>query len=294
MLQNPTQTRDEVEARLHVRVPLKAGPHDDRRDVPRATDALNTRRLQPFVRTTADTSETLIGPPHIDTFDVTGPFNPTGPATRRAAGGSSCVGRPTRRAAPEANGACAPQDRLDAGAPRVSRRRYADADVETAARASTAKGRARAAFDAGIAAGARSACSRARSSCSASSAIRRRRAGHGLPRQRPRAGVAPVVLPLEQHSRRRAAAPWPSRAGCSTPAVLEQQVRRMLADRAADALVEQLRRPVAVAAQPAKRCSPTRDEFPDFDDNLRQALPARDRAVLREHRARGPQRRSTC
>ena len=35
-------------------------------------------------------------------------------------------------------------------------------------------------------------------------------AGHGLPHQRPRARVAAVVLPLEQHPRRRAAATWPA------------------------------------------------------------------------------------
>ena len=35
---------------------------------------------------------------------------------------------------------------------------------------------------------------------------------------------------------------------------------------------EQLRRAVAAAAQPAETSSRTRDEFPDFDDNLRQAF----------------------
>ena len=51
-----------------------------------------------------------------------------------------------------------------------------------------------------------------------------------LSHQRPRAGVAAVVLPLEQHPGRRAARRWRRRASCKEPAVLEQQVRRMLAD----------------------------------------------------------------
>ena len=79
-------------------------------------------------------------------------------------------------------------------------------------------------------------------------------------------------------------------ASCATRRVLEQQVRRMLADPRSQALVDELRRPVAVSAQPAAASSPIQYVFPDFDENLRQALPARDRAVLRQHRARGPQR----
>ena len=59
----------------------------------------------------------------------------------------------------------------------------------------------------------------------------------GLPRQRSRAGLAAVVLPVEQHPRRRAARR--GRAGpAEEPAVLEQQVRRMLADPKAEALVD--------------------------------------------------------
>ena len=59
---------------------------------------------------------------------------------------------------------------------------------------------------------------------------------------------------------------------CKTPAVLEQQVRRMLADPKRAGARRQLRRPVAAAAQPAERRCPNSDEFPDFDDNLRQAF----------------------
>ena len=80
-----------------------------------------------------------------------------------------------------------------------------------------------------------------------------------------------------------------ARGKLAGPAVLERQVRRMLADRALDALVDQLRRTVAVSAQPASRASRT----PTVSRLRRQppaGVPARDRAVLREHRARGPQR----
>ena len=46
----------------------------------------------------------------------------------------------------------------------------------------------------------------------------------------------------------------------------------MLADPKLEGAGRQLRRPVAVPAEPAERHVPTRDEFPNFDDNLRQAF----------------------
>ena len=73
--------------------------------------------------------------------------------------------------------------------------------------------------------------------------------GAALPHQRCRAGVAAVVLPLEQHPGRRAARCRRARGQLRDPAVLEQQVRRMLADPRADVARRQLRRPVAVPAQ---------------------------------------------
>ena len=64
-----------------------------------------------------------------------------------------------------------------------------------------------------------------------------------------------------------------ARGALSTPATLERQVRRMLADPKAQTLVDnflgqwlQLRN--------LKSKQPNSHEFPDFDDNLRQALHA--------------------
>ena len=57
----------------------------------------------------------------------------------------------------------------------------------------------------------------ARHSCSAPSSRRRRAPGAGAYRdQRPRARLAAVVLPVEQHSRRRAARPGDRRASCTS------------------------------------------------------------------------------
>ena len=95
--------------------------------------------------------------------------------------------------------------------------------------------------------------------------------GRRIARQRRGARVAAVVLPVEQHSGRRAARCWRRAASCTTRAVLEQQVRRMLADPRASALVSNF------AAQwlylRNVRGSRSGCELvPGFDDNLRDAF----------------------
>ena len=201
-LENPTDgRRRRRRARLRSRVPVKAGPHAIGVAFLEKHAAQNPLRLQPFLRSSTDTLD-ITGQPHIDTFTVTGPFN---------------ADRPGRHAEPP------PDLHLPSGdgAPRKSRARAGSSRRWRAAR--TAAGdrrrtsqraagvlRSRAAATATSSAASSwrcSASSPARSSCSASSAIRRACApGTVVSRQRPRAGVAAVVLPVEQHSRRRAAA----------------------------------------------------------------------------------------
>ncbi len=79
MLKNQTNFADALEARLQARVPLKAGPHIIGAAFAARSEVFNTMRLQPVIRSTSDTSETLLGPPHVETLTITGPFNPTGP-----------------------------------------------------------------------------------------------------------------------------------------------------------------------------------------------------------------------
>ena len=126
-----------------------------------------------------------------------------------------------------------------------------------------------------------------------------RRAGSRTPRRGAsyrisdrRARVAAVVLPLEQHSRRRAAGPG-DRGRLREPAVLEQQVRRMLKDERARALGQQLRRTVAVPAQPA-RPPARRRRLPGLRPQPARGAAARNRAALRERRPRGPAACSSC
>src|SRR5262245_57767003 len=77
-LKNMTKAGDDVEARAHVRVPLTAGPHVITAAFLERTDAINPLRLQPFVRSSNDTLDT-IGHPHLDTFTITGPYDAKGP-----------------------------------------------------------------------------------------------------------------------------------------------------------------------------------------------------------------------
>ena len=64
---------------------------------------------------------------------------------------------------------------------------------------------------------------------------------------------------------------WPSRGDLKDPAVLEQQVRRMLADPRSEALVTTLPSSGCTCGI-SRRVSPDPRLFPDFDDNLRQAF----------------------
>ena len=80
-------------------------------------------------------------------------------------------------------------------------------------------------------------------------------AGRDLRHQRPRAGVAALVLPLEQHSRRPAARPGRARAGCRTAPCSRSRCARMLADPKADALVAQLRRASGSTCASSPTCS---------------------------------------
>ena len=62
-----------------------------------------------------------------------------------------------------------------------------------------------------------------------------------------------------------------SQGTLKTPAVLAQQVRRMLADPKAHALVENFAGQW-LHLRNLKNKVPNSNEFPDFDDNLRQAM----------------------
>ena len=110
-----------------------------------------------------------------------------------------------------------------------------------------------------------------------------------LPHQRSRAGLAPLLLPLEQHSRRHACSTSPRRTSFEIPAILAAQVRRMLDDPRVRFAGLQLRRPVALHSQPPQQ-KPDPDAFPEFDESLRNSFQHETELffqnILREDRSR--------
>lgn len=78
LFEKPTETGDAVDARLRVRVVAKAGPSDVSVAFLEGPEVQRPERLQPFQRSSTDNFD-WSGWPHIQTLSITGPFNPTGP-----------------------------------------------------------------------------------------------------------------------------------------------------------------------------------------------------------------------
>ncbi len=101
-----------------------------------------------------------------------------------------------------------------------------------------------------------------------------------VPHQRPRAGVAPVVLPVEQHPGRRAACRRRRRAASRIPRCSSGRCGGCWPTRGRGAR-QQLRRAVAVAAEPAERRA-QQGPVPRLRRQPAAGAAARDRAAL-EH-----------
>jgi hypothetical protein len=260
---NPTSAGDAVDARLGVRVTLAAGPRSIAAAFLHRTSAQDSERLQSFVRSSFDTTESA-GHPHIESLTVTGPFNPTGtaetPSRRRIL---TC--KPTT-AADEAT--CARQI-VSTVARRLYRRPAADVEM-TRLLQFYETGRAKGSFESGIQMALR------RILASPAFVFRAEPNPSNVP-----AGASYRLSDLEIATRLSFFL-WSSipddelldvasRQRLSTPAEYSRQVRRMLADPRASRLVEnfagqwlQLRNLITIA--------PNSDDFPDFDDNLRDAF----------------------
>ena len=77
-LEGPVAASDAVDARLQIRVPIKAGPREIGVAFVGRPPVADTRPLQSFLRSSADPFDSA-GSPHIATLTITGPFNPAGP-----------------------------------------------------------------------------------------------------------------------------------------------------------------------------------------------------------------------
>jgi mono/diheme cytochrome c family protein len=273
MFEAPTDTGTAVEARMRVRVKVPAGPHDVTAAFIDNLMVKDTLRVQPFLRSSADNFD-WAGQPHIQTFAITGPFDSTGSGdtpSRRAVltcNPPSPSGLRRDKAPTAAERACASQI-----LGRLARRAYRQ-PVSATELAPILEfydtARARGSFEDGIQRGLQRILASPR---------------FVFRLERDPVGAAPgsvrPVSNLELASRLsfflwssipdepllRAAA----QGTLTQPAVLDQQVRRMLADPRAEALVTNFAGQW-LHLRNVRSVQPNSDEFPDFDDNLRQAF----------------------
>jgi hypothetical protein len=262
-LENMTTAADDIERRCSVQLKFKAGPRQITFAFLRSSATENTMRLEPFIRSSADTFDPL-GYPHLDRVELTGPFHPTGPGDT-----------PSRREIfqcqpnkPSQEQACA-----QAILSRLMRRAYRGKETQTdldRLMSLYADGRSLGTFETGI----ETALERLLVS---SKFVFRLESD---PADAAPGAVVPVsdldlasrlsfflwsTIPDEELLRVAAA------GKLHVPAVLDRQVRRMLADKKAVALVDNFAGQWLYLRN-LRTMVPNSLEFPDFDDNLRQAF----------------------
>jgi hypothetical protein len=259
-----TKMADEVDARFAFRLPVKAGPHTIGVAFIRPTVAQTAEVWQQYRRTAIDSNETK-GAPHLDKVNVTGPFQATGPGDT-----------PSRRAIficrPVAGADALPCARriLSELARKAYRRPVNDNDLEDLLSFYQRGRNNNGTFDQGI-----------------EMALRRLISGPEFVfrLEADPANVAantPYRISDLELASRLSFFLWSTipdaqllnvavQGKLKDPAVLEQQVQRMLADPKSQALIEnfadqwlQLRNLRGLVPDP--------DVFPDFDDNLRASL----------------------
>jgi len=251
-----------IDARLRVRVPVKAGPHDFAVTFIEKNHSESVEPLQPFTRN-LDLQD-MNGVPIINRVQITGPFAATGsgdtPSRRRI---FVCQPKSASEELP-----CA-KTIITTLARRAYRRPVNDADLELLL-SFYQKGRNKGSFDAGIETALRLVLTDPKF----------------LYRAEPDpASVKPDsiyrISDLELASRLSfflwSSGPDDELLNVATqgklkdPAILQQQVKRMMADPKADALVTNFASEWLFLRN-LQSVNPASDDFPNFDENLRNAF----------------------
>ncbi len=261
LFEKPTDTGDAVEARLRVRVPIKAGPHTVTAAFVQEPEVVEPLRLQPFLRSSVDNFD-WSGWPHLQTLAITGPFHATGPGDT-----------PSRRRIFFCHAdteVCAKQI-VSTLARRAYRQPVSAADLQVLMKFYESGG----GFEGGI------ETALQRILASPKFVFRVERDPENLP-----AGAVHRVTGVELASRlsfflwssipdeellKLAAEDRSGNAKLKDPAVLTREVRRMLADPKSQALVSNFAGQW-LHLRNVRSLYPNSDEFPDFDDNLRQSM----------------------
>jgi mono/diheme cytochrome c family protein len=268
MAENPGAFGSDLDKRLSVRIPVKAGTHRLWATTVLKSHAPRDDLIKPFLRTTVDGLD-IMGDPSVDRITVEGPFAASGPgdtASRRRI----LLCRPTAQT--EANElTCA--RRILTTLARQAYRKPIDAETVGVLMDFYRRGRQNGgAFDRGI----ESALQFILASPEFLFRIEVDPAGEAAP-----ARTAYRLGDLELASRLSFFL-WSSlpdepllalaeQGKLKQPAVLEQQVRRMLADPKSKTLIDNFAEQW-LHLRNLKNANPDLVAFPDFDDNLRQSM----------------------
>jgi hypothetical protein len=263
LFEKPTDTGDAVDARLQVEAPIHAGPHTVTVAFVEDSQFAEPVRLQPFIRSSVDNFD-WAGHPHLQTLSISGPFQPSGPGdtpSRRRI--FVCRPKDSAGEAPCARKIVANLIR------RAYREPASEVDIQRAMKFYQS-GRHEGSFGAGIEAALE------RILASPKFAFRAE--------PEPAGTAAGAIFPVSDSgmASRLSFFLWSSipddkllslasQGKLKDRGTLDGEVRRMLADQRADALTNDF------AAQwlqlrNLQNVQPNTDEFPDFDDNLRQSF----------------------
>ena len=261
--ENATTQMEAINARLTFRVKVKAGPHAVAATFVQKSAALPNATLQPYLQTTSDTVD-YTGVPHVESLLLTGPYNVSGPGdtpSRRRI----LFCKPTSTADEPG---CATKI-LSTVARRAYRRPLTDDDVRTLSEF-FANGRRKGTFEAGIELGLR------RILASPDFVFRME---HDPAKLGP--GAVYRISDVELASRLSFFL-WSSipddellqlgiQGRLKDEAVLDQQIKRMLADPKAVAIVDNFAGQWLYLRN-LRAHVPDQTEFPDFDHTLRSAM----------------------
>jgi len=263
MAENPGTFGADLDARLSVRIPVKAGVHTLTAATILKSHATRDDLIKPFMRTTIDGLD-IMGDPSVDRLSVEGPFIPTGsgdtPSRRKI-----FICKPASASDEQA---CA--TKILTALARMAYRRPADQTTLNSLMDFYKRGRTPGTFDSGI--------ESALQFILASPAF--------LFRTEPDPpNAAPhTVYRLDDYSlaSRLSFFLWSTipddqlltlagQGKLKDPVVLEQQVKRMLVDKRSEAMIDNFAEQW-LHLRNLKTSSPDLQVFPDFDDNLRSAM----------------------
>jgi mono/diheme cytochrome c family protein len=280
MAENPGTFGAELDRRLTVRIPVKAGVHTISAATILRSHALRDNLIKPFMRTTIDGLD-ITGDPSVDRLTIEGPYGQTGsgdtPSRRKI---FTC--RPSGATSEET---CA-RKIFSSLARSAYRRPLEDSDIDTLMEFYR-KGRSPRGFEGGIESGLQYILA------SPEFLFRFEADPPNLaPGTVYRLGDVPLAsrlsfflwssMPDEE------LLTLASQGKLKDPAVLDRQVKRMLADPRSDAMIANFAEQWLFLRN-IKSATPDLEAFPDFDDNLRQAMKQETKlffdSIMREDRS---------